>query len=161
MLKKLNLNLSNVASDNESLLDNGVYDAKITQAVQRISKSGNEMLEVIFEVTGDTGVTGSIREFIVLNSSHALRRLKDLLIAANFSNPDCLSSADELVGLKMQVVLVQKMGDYGLKSKIVQFLQRNKANKSSDITGQVQTTFDDLLKPDKSSQDTCLGEDEK
>lgn len=124
MLKNINLDLSSISSNTISLVPDGIYNAKVTQAEQKNSISGNPMIAVTFNVSNGQGITSDIQEFMVLNSSFGLKRLKEMLITANFPNPDQLSSEQDLIGLEMQVVIVQKMQNYGLRSRIVQFLKK-------------------------------------
>jgi hypothetical protein len=125
MLNNINLDLSSVTTDSNQLIPDGIYSAKVIQAEQKTSNSGNPMIAVTLAVSNNQGITGNIKEFMVLNSTYALKRLKELLIASKFPNPDSISNTEQLIGLEMQVVIIQKMERYGLKSRIVQFLTKS------------------------------------
>jgi len=122
MFNSINLDLSKVSVGSNNLLPNGVYQTKVTQASQKTSKRGNDMLEIVFEIDDGKGLKIDIIEYFVFTSGYALKRLKDMLIAAKFPTPDSVSSTEQLIGLKLQVDLAQRMEDFRLKSRIVQFL---------------------------------------
>lgn len=60
----------------EGLFPNGIYDAEIAEATERVSKSGNDMIQLKLNVFDDQGSMRSVFDYIVPSSNFGERKLR-------------------------------------------------------------------------------------
>lgn len=114
---KLNLNNDEIKAAQSTgfpVLEEGIYGAVIYTAVQKKSKSGNEMFEIDFKITdGPSGIGRKQRGWFVL-APQALFAVVGLNKAVGFPVPSKdtvtdgafeFAEAEEYVGLKVNVFL--------------------------------------------------------
>lgn len=101
-----NIDLSDVGiSDDFPPLPPGNYWVKISNAVIRTSNSENPVLNIEFTVTEGSFENRKVFEDFVLNHQVGKRRLKKMLVASRYSNPDKLSEINDLIGLEAKVIV--------------------------------------------------------
>jgi len=119
--------MSNIPSLNgiepPGVINPGLYLAKIELANQKVSKSGNDMLEVGLSLTG----TGDmIYEYFVYEQDFALRRLLELVLACGLSAQGEFPTT-ELEDCKVGVDITLT-GDDNFPTKVSKFISVDDAD---------------------------------
>lgn len=83
----LEFNLNEI-SDDISDWPEGVYFARVAKAEMSISRSGNPMLVVDFELWDERRGSGRVRDWILSNNDFGLRKGKKLILAINDVSPE-------------------------------------------------------------------------
>jgi len=100
----------------------GTYPATIISAVEKVSKSGNDMIELILETKGGN----HIYDYLVFVENAAFR--VDAFISAIGKAPqkgkEVELTADELVGveLNIEVEIEPANGSYAAKNKVARYI---------------------------------------
>lgn len=98
----------------------GEYVVKVDSTEVKVSKAGNEMVSVMFEILGPTHAGRKLFDQFVLKNEVAMKRLKSLATAAGHRNPNWISDSDELHGLECIVkVKVDDQENTGYEPKNV------------------------------------------
>lgn len=115
----INLDFSNVTGGNYEPMPAGDYVLEIEDIEERVSKAGNEMLNITFNVAEGEYEGRKIFEFYVLTEK-ALWKLKDLLVALGINTEGQVDvSVDDLVGeMLIGNVEIQEQEGYDPSNKI-------------------------------------------
>lgn len=115
----INLDFSNVTGGNFEPIPAGDYVLEIENIEERVSKAGNDMLNITFNVAEGEYEGRKIFEFYVL-SEKALWKLKDLLIALGIDAEGQVDiSIDDLEGeMLIGNVEIQEQKGYDPSNKI-------------------------------------------
>lgn len=90
-----------------NLLPDGVYDFEVFDAIEKESKSGNEMIELHLRVFKDDGSTRQMRDWILASFA---RKLKHFCEACGLTKQyeDGTLTADHCIGMAGKVRVVQQ-----------------------------------------------------
>lgn len=115
----INLDFSNVTGGNYEPMPAGDYVLEIEDIEERVSKAGNEMLNITFNVAEGEYEGRKIFEFYVL-TENALWKLKNLLVALGIDTEGQVDvSVDDLVGeMLIGNVVIQEQEGYDPSNKI-------------------------------------------
>ena len=104
------------------VLDAGTYPATIIEAIEKVSKNGNDMIEIVFETEGGH----RIYDYLVFTEKTAFK--VDAFISAIGKAPqkgkEVELTADELVGveLNIEVEIEPANGSYAAKNKVARYI---------------------------------------
>lgn len=115
----INLDFSNVTGGNFDPIPAGDYVLEIEDIEERVSKSGNDMLNITFSVAEGEYEGRKIFEFYVLTEK-ALWKLKDLFIALGIDTDGMVNvDIEDLVGeMLIGNVEIQEQKGYDPSNKI-------------------------------------------
>lgn len=132
---KINLDLTDIDPfDGYPPLPPAVYSVEVTNAETRTSNAENLLLNVEFTVIRGDFKNRKIFDCFVINHPVGKKRLKTFLIAGKFPNPDKLSDLDGLISLKLRVRLSVEDKGFGLRNKVVRFLESDTPDSPSPKT---------------------------
>ena len=109
------------------VLDAGTYPATIIEAIEKVSKNSNDMIEIVFETEGGH----RIYDYLVFTEKTAFK--VDAFISAIGKAPEKGQEvelvADELVGveLSIEVEIEPANGPYDAKNKVARYAVAGKA----------------------------------
>ena len=108
------------------VLDAGTYPATIIEAIEKVSKNGNDMIEIVFETEGGH----RIYDYLVFTDKTGYK--VDAFLSAIGKAPEKGQEvelvADELVGveLSIEVEIEPADGPYDAKNKVSQYVAPDK-----------------------------------
>ena len=108
------------------VLDAGTYPATIIEAIEKVSKNGNDMIEIVFETEGGH----RIYDYLVFTEKTAFK--VDAFLSAIGKAPEKGQEvelvADELVGveLNIEVEIEPANGPYEAKNRVSQYVALDK-----------------------------------
>ena len=108
------------------VLDAGTYPATIIEAIEKVSKNGNDMIEIVFETEGGH----RIYDYLVFTEKTAFK--VDAFLSAIGKAPEKGQEvelvADELVGveLNIEVEIEPANGPYEAKNRVAQYVALDK-----------------------------------
>jgi len=103
----------------------GTYEARVAWAEEKISKSGNDMLEVKLRVFGDGGQTCTVREFLLANNNAFKWKVDSFAVAIGLCERGGKYELDasKIIGLPLAVKLsVEENDQYGKQNRVQRFL---------------------------------------
>lgn len=105
-------------------LPDGVYDAVITAAEEKVSKKGNPMLHVGFKVWGNNRQTVFVHSYFVDNNGGMLAALRQLCnaVGIDFSSGEVRPEQLLNKNLKVELETEPGQGGYGPKNVVAQYL---------------------------------------
>jgi len=121
------------------VLDAGTYPATIIEAIEKVSKNGNDMIEIVFEVEGGH----RIYDYLVFTEKTAFK--VDAFLSATGKAPEKGKEveivADELVGveLSIEVEVEPASGPYDAKNKVVRYVSSKVAPSSAAKAGKKES----------------------
>lgn len=125
-----------------NLISPGVYDYQVIEAKDRISKSGNEMIELRLRVWDEKGSERTIFDYLLDSMSHKIRHfseVNDLLDKYNSGEieaMDCIGKAG-----KVEIVIQKdKTGMYGDKNSVKDYVTKDNLKITETV---VNNEFDD------------------
>lgn len=83
----LELNLANISTDISDWPD-GPYFARVSKAENAISSAGNPMIALWFELHDENYGSGTVRDWLTVNSDFGQRKAKQLVMAVNDITPE-------------------------------------------------------------------------
>lgn len=108
-----------------NLLPDGEYEAVVMVANEKVSQTGNEMIEIMLEVYRPDGGKSSAFDYLV-SSAKTLWKVRQFCESAGIDYMGGQLEADELVNLNVRVALVtEEQKGYRPKNKVVEYLLRN------------------------------------
>ncbi len=124
-VNKVSIDLSTVdAFDSFTPLPPGKYPVEISGLEIRISKAGNQVLNIEFSITEPTYKNRKVFDGFTLGNEIAMKRLKTMLIAAESPESNFLTDINNLIGLSLTVQLKVEDAGYGLQNRITRFLEK-------------------------------------
>lgn len=78
----------------ENLLEPGVYDFEVVNAFEKVSKSGNEMIELKLKVFTDTGGTRVINDYLLDAVAYKVKHFAECVGLLDAYNEGLLTAAD-------------------------------------------------------------------
>jgi len=90
-----------------NLLPEGVYDFEVFDAVDKVSKSGNDMIELHLKVFTDDGSTRQMRDWILESFAHKLRHFCEACGLTKQYEAGALT-ANDCIGMAGKVRVVQQ-----------------------------------------------------
>lgn len=109
------------------LLPKGIYDARVRNAVDKTSQSGNEMIEVVVEVYADDGSKFVITDWLLEKISYKIRHFCESAGILNLYESGMIC-ADDCVGkeIKVRIKIDTSDDDYGPQNRIADYVPDRK-----------------------------------
>lgn len=117
----------------------GEYDAVVTKAEQKVSKKGNDMIELELTVYGPAGAEATVKDWILSNDTGAYKLQRfckssgqwDLYQAGEISADHCLNQ-----NVTVKLGIQDDNADFPPRNKIVDYMPRKLDSKpSSELQG--------------------------
>lgn len=133
--------------DEEKLLPDGIYDFQVSSAAEKISKSGNEMIEIWLRVYKPDGTFIQIRDFLMEAMQHKLLHICEALGLQDKYASGTLSDKDFVEGMSGKLKLGIKKdttGNYSDQNSVKDYIVGEKANIPQDALSKTLDEKDDL-----------------
>lgn len=134
----------------DGLLDKGIYPFEIKKATERVSKSGNPMIELILCVWDVNGNEHIIYDYLMESIGYKLRHCYYAACAGAIYESGNLN-ADDLVGkqgLCKIIIREDKTGQYPPKNTVVDYVTNKSASEIIGMTNHVIKSNQDNLEQD-------------
>lgn len=133
----------------ESLLEPGEYDFEVIHAVEKVSKSGNDMIEVKLKVFTDTGGSRVINDYLLDALAWKVKHFCEAVGLLDAYNEGTLTAADcagrsGRVEVKIQT---DKTGAYPARNEVQDYVV-------AGTTSDTRNVLDRIVGPKSADEDT-------
>lgn len=176
-MSKIKYDVSDVEdNDFDTIIPPDVYKARIDSVTEKVSKSGNDMLEIVYKITHGDFKGRQIWDYVVLAASSGWK-MKQLVKALGLKDAGTLDTKRDLEGKAIQIRTKtegSEDSEYGIQARIQRVIPAKGAAAAEEEVEEVEEevgeeveegdgeafTWEDLLEYDKEDLKSLIEEEE-